>query len=68
MSETKNCYDCNHRIDTVCMDHAVLLKYPNGLPADANDKEYLKSLCWCETKLGGTQYELKRKAKNAKTT
>lgn len=64
MPEKKNCYDCNSRIGNTCMDNAVMLQYPNGLPADANDKEYLKTLCWCETGIGGTQYKLKREAKN----
>jgi hypothetical protein len=64
MTEKKNCYDCNHRIGNTCMEHAVMLKQKNGLPAQESDKELLKSLCWCETGIGGTQYELKRKAKN----
>ena len=59
--ENKNCFDCKSRIGIVCMKNAVLLRYENGLPANENDKEYLKKLCWCETGQGGTQYELKRR-------
>jgi hypothetical protein len=59
--DKKNCYNCESRIGTVCMKNAVLLRYKNGLPVNEHDREYLEKLCWCETGIGGTQYELKRR-------
>lgn len=61
MNEEKNCWDCKDRIGGVCMKHAVLLKYPNGLGVGEYDKEYLQKICWCKTGKNGTQYELKNK-------
>ena len=55
-----NCLECHHRIGVVCMKHAILMQYGNGLPANESDKEYLRKISPCETGKGGTQYELKR--------